>query len=79
MNQNKALQKHQIHQRKVTLSVWWDYNSVLYFELLLKNQMINSGVYCQRVMKLDEIVKKKCTKLTNRKDVVLLQDNVRPL
>ena len=41
---------HQPHQRPVSVlrsnvCVWWDWKGVLYYELLLENQMINSK-YC---------------------------------
>ena len=26
-----------IHQKKVLLSIWWDYKGIIYFELLLPN------------------------------------------
>ena len=34
------------------LSVWWDWKGVEYFELLPRNQTINSDVYCQQLDKL---------------------------
>ena len=33
-----------IHQKKVLLSVWWDYKGIVYFELLPPNRTINSVV-----------------------------------
>jgi len=52
------------------LSVWWDYKSVVYFELLPRNQTINSDVHCQQLMKLDETIKEKWPELANRKGIV---------
>ena len=46
-----------IHQKKVMLSVWWDWKGVVYFELLPGNPMINSDVYCQQLDKLKTAIK----------------------
>jgi len=45
---------HQPHQRPVSVlrsnvCVWWDWKGVLYYELLLENQMINSNKYCSEL------------------------------
>lgn len=60
------------------LSVWWNYKGVVYFELLPRNQTINSDVYCQQLMKLDEAIKEKRSELANRKGIVFHHDNARP-
>ena len=39
--------KAELHQKKIMLSVRWDWKVVVFFELLLRNQTINSGVYCR--------------------------------
>ena len=67
-----------IHQKKVLLSVWWDYKGIVYFELLPPNRMINSVVYIEQLTKLNNAVKEKRPELTNRKGVVFHHDNVRP-
>ena len=46
-----------IHQKKVMLCVWWDFKGIVYFELLPRNQTINSNVYCRQPMKLDKEIK----------------------
>jgi len=57
------------------LSVWWDYKGVVYFELLSRNQTINSDVYCLQLMKLNEAIKEKRPELANRKGIVFYHDN----
>ena len=59
------------------LSVWWDFKGIFYFELLPKNQTINSNVYCRQLMKLDKEIKKKWPELATRKGVIFHQDNAR--
>ncbi|KAG6795545.1 Ammar1 transposase [Apis mellifera caucasica] len=59
-----------IHQKKVLLSVWWDYKGIVYFELLPLNQTINSVVYIEQLTKLNNAVEEKRPELINRKGVV---------
>lgn len=70
--------KAEIHQKKVMLSVWWDFKGIIYFELLEKNKTINSQVYCQQLTKLNEALQQKRPDLVNRKGVVFHHDNARP-
>ncbi|KAG9428155.1 transposase [Apis mellifera carnica] len=67
-----------IPQKKVLLSVWWDYKGIVYFELLPSNRTINSVVYIEQLTKLSNAVEEKQPELTNRKDVVFHHDNARP-
>lgn len=67
-----------IHQKKIMLSVWWDFKGVVFFELLPRNQTINSEVYCRQLNSLNEAIVKKRPDLVNRKGVVLHHDNARP-
>ena len=70
--------KADIHQKKVMLSVWWDFRGTVYFELLPRKQTINSNVYCDQLMKLDTANKEKRPELATRKGVIFHQDNVKP-
>ena len=60
------------------LSVWWDFKGIVYFELLLRNETINSNVLCRQLMKLDKEIKEKLPELKTRKGVIFYQDNARP-
>ena len=51
---------------------------VLYYELLLENQTINSNKYHSWLDQLKAALDKKCVKLVNRKCIILHQDNTRP-
>ena len=64
--------------KRIMLSVWWDFKGIVYFELLPRNQTINSNVYCRQLMKLDKEVKEKRPELAARKGVKFHQDNARP-
>ena len=59
------------------LSIWWDCKGILYFELLPNNRTINSDVYCQQLVKLEEAIKEKRPELANRKGIVF-HDNATP-
>ena len=60
------------------LSLWWDFKGIVYFELLPKNQTINSNVQCHQLMKQDKEIKEKRSELATRKGVIFHQDNARP-
>lgn len=70
--------KADIHQKKMLLSIWWDWKGVVYFELLPRNQTINSDVYCHQLDKLNAAIAEKRPELVNRKGVIFHQDNARP-
>ena len=48
-----------------------------FFELLPRNQTINSNVYCRQLMKLDKEMKEKRPELATRKGVIFYQYNTR--
>ena len=52
------------------LSAWWDFKGIVYFELLPRNQTIDSTVYCRQLMKLNNEIKEKRSELANRKGVI---------
>ena len=39
----QSTSKADIHQKKVMLSAWWDFKGIVYFQLLPRNQTINSN------------------------------------
>ena len=59
------------------LSVQWNFKCIVYFEMLLRNQTINSNAYCRQLMKLDKEIQKKRPELATRKGVIFHQDNAR--
>ena len=67
-----------IQQKKVMLSVWWDFKGIVYFELLPRNQTINSNVYRRQLMKLEKEMEEKRPELSTRKGVIFNEDNARP-
>jgi len=61
--------KAEIHQKKIMLSMWWDWKGPVFYELLPKNKTINSDVYCEQLQKLNDTIAQKRPKLINRKGV----------
>lgn len=70
--------KPNIHQKKIMLSIWWDMNGVVHWELLEPNLTITSDLYCAQMNRLSEALKKSRPSLVNRKGVILHHDNARP-
>ena len=75
---SKTSPKADIHQKKVLLSVWWDFKGVLFFELLPRNETIDLNVYCRQLENLNQSIAQKRPELVNRKRVVFYHDNARP-
>jgi len=74
----QTISKADIHQKKILLSIWWDWKGVVYFELLPRNQMINTEVYCRQLDQLNAAIMEKRPELVNRRGVIFHQDNARP-
>ena len=66
-----------LHPKKVMLCIQWDWKGVLYYELLLENQTINSNEYCSQVDQLKAALDEKRPELVNRKCIIFRQDNAR--
>jgi histone-lysine N-methyltransferase SETMAR len=68
----------ELHQKKVMLCVWWDWKEILYYDLLPRNQIINSDVYCSQLDRMKAAIDQKRPESVNRKGVVFHNDNTRP-
>ena len=66
----QSTSKADIHQKKVMLSVWCNFKCIFYFELLPRNQIINTNVYCRQLMELDKEIKENRPELATRKCVI---------
>ena len=64
--------------RKVMLRVWWDWKGIVHHELLEPGQTINSTLYCQQLMRLNQAIQEKRPELINKKGVVFHHNNARP-
>lgn len=67
--------KLELHEKKIMLSVFWDYKGVIWFELLPPNTIVNAELYCTQLQKLAD----KFRELRpERNRALLLHDNARP-
>ena len=69
--------KASLHPKKVMLCIRWDWKGVLYYELLLENQMINSNKYCSQLDQMKAALSEKHLELVNRKCIIFHQDKAR--
>ena len=44
--------KNDLLPKKVMLSVWWDFEGIIYYELLRPNTTIDSKLYCEQLQNL---------------------------
>ena len=64
--------------RKVLLCVWWDWQGIIYYELLSYGQTLNLDLYCKQLDRLKEAIAQKHPVLANRNGIVFHQDNAKP-
>ena len=55
------------------LSIWWDQEGVIFYELLKPSETITADRYRQQMIKLDRAVKDKRPQYDGRHDKVILQ------
>ena len=70
-----AIPKADLHPKKIMLCLWWDWKGILYYELLLNNEAINSEKYYSQLDELKTAIEQKRPEIANRKGVVFHQDN----
>lgn len=70
--------KPEFHERKVMLSVWWNVDGIIHFELLPKNSTITAAFYAQQLVRVHKALVHKHPALVTRKGIVFLHDNARP-
>ena len=70
-----ACKRHN-HQKCYVISLM-GLQGTIYYETLPVNQTINSGVYIQQLIKVNNAIKKNRSELTNRKQIVFQHDNAR--
>ena len=51
--------RRELHGKKVLLSIWWDRQGIIHFELLPPNATINAQLYCQQLERLNQALRKK--------------------
>lgn len=67
--------KPDLHQKKVMLSVWWDYKGVIHYELLPSGTTVTAALYCTQLARLHTAMQQT---RPEKSKVLLLHDNARP-
>jgi histone-lysine N-methyltransferase SETMAR len=70
--------KREHFKRKVLLCIWWNYEGLIYNELVPDGCTINAEVYSQQLEKMYTVLLEKYPALVNQKRVLLQQDNSHP-
>ena len=61
---------------KVMLSVWWNYEGILHFELVPDGHAVDADLYSQQLDRVYATLRDRYPALVNRKHALLQQDNV---
>ncbi|CAF2047037.1 unnamed protein product [Rotaria magnacalcarata] len=67
--------KTDLHPKNVMLWVWWDFEGIIYWELLRPNTTIDSKLHCQQLQNLKLLIQ---ANRSERRKVRLLHDNAKP-
>lgn len=60
------------------LYIWWDYEDVVYYELLQSNETVPTDRYSQQLRKLQQALNNKWLQISNKRHkMILLYDNAR--
>ncbi|GFS90800.1 mariner Mos1 transposase [Trichonephila clavipes] len=78
VNSAQTVAKPELTVRKVPLCIWWDSKGIIYYELLLYGQTLNSDLYCQQLDRLKLAIDQKRPELANKRGVAFHQNNARP-
>lgn len=62
---------------KILLSVFWNFEGPIYYELIPDGRNINSDIYCTQLQHMYEALSVKYPAVINRKRGLLIQDNAR--
>ena len=57
------------------LCVWWDWEEIIHFELLERNQTVNAELYVQQMERLKMAIQEK--RSNRQHNVLLMHDNAR--
>ena len=64
--------------RKAMLCVWWNFEGIIHFKLVLNNRSIDAELYSAQLDRMHTALAQKYPALVNRKRVILQQDNASP-
>jgi hypothetical protein len=65
-------------EKRVLLCIWWNYEDLIYYELVPDGRTINAEVYSQQLEKIYVVLLEKYPALVNLKRMLLQQNYARP-
>ena len=68
--------KRDLHSRKTMICVWWDWQGIIHYEILKRNQTVNAQLYVQQLKRLNEEIQRK--RPDRSFGIILQHDNARP-
>lgn len=71
----EVISKRDRFSKKAMLCVWWNYEGIIYFEVLPNNISVNAELYSTQLERMHAALSLKYPALVNRKRVILQQDN----
>ena len=60
------------------ISVWWNFEGILHFELVPNGRAINADLYCEQLDRVYDALVEKYPSLVRRKRALFQQDNAKP-
>ena len=73
--QEFAVAKQDRFGKKVMVSVWWNYQGIIYFELLRDGRAVNGPLYAEQLDRVHQVLRTRYPALVNRNQVLLQHDN----
>ena len=64
--------------KKIMISVWWNVDGIVHFELVPNGQVVNADLYSEQLGRVYEVLKQKYPTLIRRKRALLQHDNAKP-
>lgn len=74
----KFFPKPKTHQKKLMVTVWWNYSGVIHYSFLNPGETITADKYCSELEDMHKKLSKTNPGLVNRRGPILLHDNARP-
>ena len=68
--------KQDLHPHKTMLCVWWDWEGIIHYELLERNQTVNAELYVQQMVRLKMAIQEK--RPNRQHNVLSMHDNAGP-
>ena len=76
---SRSSSKTRLHPKKIVLCLWWDIREPIPYKLLNDTQSVTAEKYSSQLEDLKNVLSIKRPSLLNKKNIILLHDNARPI